>query len=67
MLNDPSFHLVPFDGLEQGLEVAFAESLIALALDDLKKYRADHRLRKDLLQQARTLPGRAIDEDLIAL
>ena len=34
-------HLVKLDGLEQCLEVAFAESLIALALDELEKDRPE--------------------------
>ena len=43
--------LVQLDRLEQRAEVAFAEALVALALDDLEEDRADHRLRKDLQQQ----------------
>jgi hypothetical protein len=34
-------HLVALDGLEQRLEVALAEALVALALDDLEEDRAD--------------------------
>jgi hypothetical protein len=33
--------LVELDGLEQRLEVALAEALVALALDDLEEDRAD--------------------------
>src|SRR5690606_36419395 len=38
-LQDAALHLVAFDGLEQGLEVAFAEAFVALALDDLEEDR----------------------------
>src|SRR3954464_946646 len=44
-------HLVEFDALEQRSEIAFAEALIALALNDLEEDRPDHRLREDLQQQ----------------
>ena len=44
--------------LEQGLEVALAEALVALALDDLEEDRPDHVLGEDLQQQALAL-GRA--------
>src|SRR5689334_20401816 len=55
--------LVEFDRLEQGFEIAFAETLIALALDELEKNRADRVLAEDLQQQALTLARRAVDQD----
>jgi predicted murein hydrolase (TIGR00659 family) len=56
---------VELDALEQRLEVAFAEALVALALDDLEEDRPDHRLREDLQQQARCAGGRAVDQDAV--
>ena len=54
--------LVALDGLEESLEVAFAEALVALALDDLEEERFDHGLGEDLEQQLRlsisTVPSR---------
>ena len=41
----PAPDLVELDRLEQRLEVAFAEALVALALDDLEEDRADDVLR----------------------
>src|SRR5512146_1843247 len=43
-LQYPAPDLVEFDRLEQGAEVAFAEALVALALDDLEEDRSDDRL-----------------------
>src|SRR3954469_10858209 len=63
-LDDPTAHLVQLDALEQCLEIAFAEALVALALDDLEEDRADHILREDLQQQALTLGRRAVHQDL---
>src|SRR5450755_1126744 len=42
--------LIQLDRLEQGAEVAFAESFIALALNDLEKDRADDGRRENLQQ-----------------
>src|SRR5262245_13668892 len=53
--------LVELDGLEQGAEVALAESLVALALDDLEEDRPDHVLREDLQQDA--VVRAAVDQD----
>ena len=39
-LQHPTADLVALDRFEQGLEIAFAEALVALALDELEKYRA---------------------------
>ena len=52
-------HLVALDALEQRLEVALAEALVALALDDLEEDRADRVLGEDLQQLALLAsPGR---------
>ena len=63
----PSDHaaadLVLLDRLEQRAEVALAETLVALALDDLEEDRADDVLREDLQQHALALLGIAVDED----
>src|SRR6185503_10761235 len=58
-----SAHLVQLDRLEQRLEVAFAEALVALALDDLEEDRADDVLREDLQQQALALLRVAVEQD----
>src|SRR5262245_26764609 len=55
-------HLVELDRLEQRLEIAFAEALVALALDDLEKDRPDDILREDLQQQPFALRRVAVDE-----
>ena len=64
-LQHASADLVELDALEQGLEVAFAESFVALALDDLEEDRADHFLGEDLQQQfvRRALMRGAVDQD----
>ena len=41
-LDHAAANLVELDALKQGLEIAFAKSLIALALDDFEENRADH-------------------------
>jgi hypothetical protein len=46
-----ALHLVALDGLEQRLEIAFAEAFVALALDDLEEDRAECVLGEDLQQQ----------------
>src|SRR5687768_16471891 len=56
-------HLVELDGFEQRLEVAFAETLVALALDDLEEDRADDVVREDLQQQALALLRIAVEQD----
>src|SRR4051794_15062688 len=63
--------LVALDRLEQRAEIAFAEPVIALALDDLEKNRADDGFGEDLQQQPLpvsplSVSWRAIDQDLIA-
>jgi hypothetical protein len=59
--------LVELDALEQRLEIALAEALVALALDDLEEDRADHVLGEDLQQQALALGRRAVDQDAALL
>src|SRR5437763_10464761 len=61
--DDAAADLVELDRLEQGLEIALAEALIALALDDLEEDRADHILGEDLEEQALAGLGRAVDQD----
>src|SRR6185295_1192664 len=51
-LQHAALDLVALERLEQGLEVAFAEALVTLALDELEEHRPEHRLREDLQQQA---------------
>src|SRR3712207_7161862 len=60
---DSAADLVELDRLEQGLEIAFAEALIALPLDDLEEDRADHVLGEDLEEQALAGLWGAVDED----
>src|SRR5688572_29835154 len=45
--------LIGLDRLEQGLEVAFAEAVVALALDELEEDRPDRRLAEPLQQDLR--------------
>src|SRR6185312_1229315 len=61
--NHPTPDLVLLDRFEQGTEVAFAEALVALALDDLEEDRADDVLREDLQQHALALLRVAVDQD----
>src|SRR5262245_23370596 len=61
--NHPSTDLVEFDALKQGFEIALAEALVALALDDLEEDRPDHILGEDLKQQALAFGRCAIDQD----
>src|SRR5439155_16562382 len=55
-------HLIELNALEQRLEIAFAEALVALALDDLEKDRADHVLRENLQQQPLALGRGAVHQ-----
>src|SRR5690606_14955938 len=61
--DDAAADLVELDRFEQRLEIALAEALIALALDDLEEDRADHVLGEDLQQQPLAGLGRAVDQD----
>src|SRR5439155_15855428 len=63
---DAAADLVALDRFEEGAEIALAESVIALALDDLEKDRADHGFSEDLQQEALPLRRRAVDQDLVA-
>src|SRR5690606_2488890 len=47
-LQHPALHLVALDALEQRLEIAFAEALVALALDDLEEDRPERIGGEDL-------------------
>src|SRR5258706_7122567 len=58
---DAAAHLVELDRFEQRLEVAFAEALVAFALDELEEDRPELVLAEDLQQQ---LAGLAVDQDL---
>src|SRR5262245_44425118 len=58
----PAAHLVELDRLEQRLEIAFAESFVALALDDLEEDRPDDVLGEDLQQEPFALLRIAVDE-----
>jgi hypothetical protein len=49
-LQHPAAHLVELDRLEQRLEVAFAEALVAFALDELEEDRPELVLGEDLQQ-----------------
>src|SRR5512140_1472082 len=49
-LQYPTPDLVLLDRLEQGLEVALAKAVVALALDELEEDRADRIGREDLQQ-----------------
>src|SRR5687767_14164851 len=61
--NHAATHLVELDTLEQGLEIAFAEAFVALALDDLEEDRADDVLGKDLEQKPLPFGRRAVHQD----
>src|SRR5690242_8965600 len=63
-LQHPALHLIALDALEQRLEVALAEPLVALALDDLEEDRADRVLGEDLQQLALLGLGVGVDQDL---
>src|ERR1700694_3684366 len=56
--------LIELDRLEQRLEVALAESFVALALDYLEEDRTDHSRREDL-QEHLVLCRRAVEKDPI--
>src|SRR5688572_29617228 len=60
--NDTPADLVEFDGLEQCLEIAFAETLVALALDDFEEDGPDHVGGEDLQQDALFVGAVSVDE-----
>src|SRR5688572_33504242 len=64
LLQHAAAHLIELDRLEQRLEVALAEALVALPLDELEEDRPELVLGEDLQQQR---PGLAVDEDLALL
>src|SRR5512139_2086080 len=66
-LHHPPADLVELDRFEERAEVALAETLIALALDDLEEDRADDVLREDLQQHALAFLRIAVDQDAPAL
>src|SRR3546814_13910473 len=61
-LQHAALDLVALDALEQGLEVAFAEAFVALALDDLEEARAE-RVRGEDLQQLALVGFREIGRE----
>src|SRR4051812_8635606 len=63
-LDHSAADLVELDALEQRLEIAVAEALIALALDDFEEDRAEHVLGEDLKQDA-LLADIAVDQDAV--
>jgi hypothetical protein len=64
-MRDAPANLVFLDGVEQRLEVAFAEALIAIALNDFEEDRADHGIGEYLQQQALTFGRRAIEQNIV--
>src|SRR6516162_1285901 len=69
-LEHASLDLIGLDALEQSLEVAFAEAVIALSLNELEEDRSDDCLGEDLQQNARRAAvhdALAIDEDAMLL
>src|SRR6187402_1198499 len=61
--NDTSADLIEFDGLEECLEIAFAETLVSLALDDFEEDGPDHVRGEDLQQDAFVFRTASIDEN----
>src|SRR6188768_3963291 len=61
--NDTSADLIEFDGLEECLEIAFAETLVSLALDDFEEDGPDHVRGEDLQQDAFGFRTASIDEN----
>ena len=65
VLHYAAAHLVQFDRFEQGLEIALAETVVALALDDLEEDRTDLVFGEDLQEQAAA--GGAVKQDAVLL
>src|SRR5690242_7848520 len=66
--NGPACDLLGLDRFEQRAEVAFAEALVALPLDDLEEDRPDHGLGEDLQQLVLApllVDALAVDEDAV--
>src|SRR5215470_4572172 len=67
-LNDAAAKLIALERFEQRLEVAFAEALVALALDELEEHRTEQRLREDLEEQPLLAAfGGSVQEDAARL
>src|SRR5260370_1616171 len=69
-LQHAALDLVLLDGLEERLEVALAEAVITLALDEFEKDRPDHGLGEYLQEDARHAAvddPLAIDQDAVLL
>src|SRR5580692_9158083 len=69
-LEDAAGDLVLLDRLEQRLEVALAEAVVALALNELEEDRPDHGLGEHLQQDlggAARNHALAVDQDAVAL
>src|SRR5687767_255679 len=64
--DDSAPDLIALDGFEQRAEVAFAEALVALALNDLEENRPDDVLRENLQQHALVLLWVTVDQDAAA-
>src|SRR5271154_4827856 len=64
-LQDAAALLIELDGLEQCLEITFTKTVIALALNDFKKDRADCVLGEDLQQDPALVA--AVDQNPTAL
>src|SRR5215475_11354125 len=62
---DTARNLILLDRFEQRAEIALAETLIALALNDLKEDRSNHGLGKELQQQPAA--RRAIQQNAVCL
>src|SRR4051812_43611369 len=69
-LQHPPANLIFLDRFEQRLEVAFAEPIVALALDELEEDRPDGVRRKDLQQHLGVAAldyALAVNENAVAL
>src|SRR5690625_4426857 len=65
VLQDAAPLLVAFDSFKKRLEVAVAKAVVALALDDLEKDRANVGLGKDLQQLQVGIVGVGVNQDLV--
>src|SRR5262245_6459163 len=67
-LDDAALDLIAFERFEQRLEVAFAETLVALALDELEEHGAEQRVGENLQQQPGAAAfGRTIEQNAARL
>ena len=68
IVDNAACDLVALDGLEQRLEITFAETVVLLALNELEESRPYHVRRKNLQQQTGFVPiGRAVHQDAACL